>query len=118
MAARRERLRLGRSLFALCSSTRAWSLAGTHPSRRFGDCSPIANTLRPVFTLLTAHMTLDLVRLLLFPSLMAFAAVSDLMTMSISNRISLLLVAGFVVLGALGGMSLYAISMHLAAGAA
>src|SRR5690349_4284933 len=88
------------------------------PSCRFGDCSPIANTLRPVFTGLTAHMTLDLVRLLLFPSLMAFAAVSDLMTMTISNRISLLLVAGFIVLAALGGMSLFAISMHLAAGAA
>jgi prepilin peptidase CpaA len=65
-----------------------------------------------------ANMTLDLVRLLLFPALMAFAAVSDLITMTISNRISLLLVAGFVVLAALGGMSLSAIAMHLAAGLA
>ena len=40
---------------------------------------------------------------------MAFAAVSDLFTMTISNRISLLLVAGFVLLAAFGGMSLHAI---------
>lgn len=63
-------------------------------------------------------MTLDIVRLLLFPALMAFAAVSDLFTMTISNRISLLLAAGFLLLAALGGMSLYAIAMHVAAGAA
>src|SRR5436190_13187702 len=61
-------------------------------------------------------MTLDIVRLLLFPALMAFAAASDLFTMTISNRISLLLLAGFVVLAVLGGMSLHAISMHIAAG--
>ncbi len=63
-----------------------------------------------------AEMTLDIVRLLLFPALMAFAAVSDLFTMTISNRISLLLLAGFVLLAAFGGMSLQAISMHVAAG--
>jgi prepilin peptidase CpaA len=61
-------------------------------------------------------MTLDIVRLMLFPALMAFAAASDLFTMTISNRISLLLVAGFVLLAAVGGMGLEAISMHLAAG--
>lgn len=61
-------------------------------------------------------MTLDIVRLMLFPALMAFAAVSDLFTMTISNRISLLLVAGFVLLAVLGGMGLEAISLHLAAG--
>lgn len=63
-------------------------------------------------------MTLDLVRLLLFPALMAFAAVSDLFTMTISNRISLLLIVGFALLAVFGGMSLYAISMHLVAGIA
>jgi prepilin peptidase CpaA len=61
-------------------------------------------------------MALDLVRLLLFPALMAFAAFSDLFTMTIPNRISLLLLAGFVPLAAFGGMSLHAVSMHLAAG--
>ena len=61
-------------------------------------------------------MTADIVRLLLFPALMAFAAASDLFTMTISNRVSLLLVAGFVLLALIGGMSLHAISMHIAAG--
>jgi prepilin peptidase CpaA len=63
-------------------------------------------------------MTLDIVRLLLFPALMAFAAVSDLFTMTISNRISLLLVVGFVLLALFGGMSAAAIGMHLVAGLA
>ena len=36
--------------------------------------------------------------LMLFPALMAFAASSDLLTMTISNRVSLILVAGFFVL--------------------
>ena len=43
-------------------------------------------------------MLLDIARLFLFPALMAFAAASDLFTMTISNRVSLLLVAGFAVL--------------------
>jgi prepilin peptidase CpaA len=61
-------------------------------------------------------MILDIARLLLFPALMAFAAASDLFTMTISNRISLALVAGFFVLALLGGMGLYDIAMHMAAG--
>ncbi|MDQ8727014.1 prepilin peptidase [Bradyrhizobium sp. LHD-71] len=60
-------------------------------------------------------MTLDIARLLIFPALMAFAAVSDFLTMTISNRISLLLIVGFIVLAALGGMSLQAITMHVVA---
>ena len=63
-------------------------------------------------------MILDLARLLLFPALMAFAAASDLFTMTISNRISLALVAGFLVLAPLGGMGPYAIALHMAAGLA
>jgi prepilin peptidase CpaA len=63
-------------------------------------------------------MTLDIVRLLLFPTLMAFAAASDLFTMTISNRISLLLLAGFLLLAVVGGMSAHAVAMHLAAGVA
>jgi len=63
-------------------------------------------------------MILDLARLLLFPALMAFAAASDLLTMTISNRVSLALVAGFGLLALLGGMGLYDLVLHLAAGAA
>jgi prepilin peptidase CpaA len=63
-------------------------------------------------------MILDIARLLLFPALMAFAAASDLFTMTISNRVSLALAAGFVLLAVLGGMGLYDILSHLGAGLA
>jgi prepilin peptidase CpaA len=49
---------------------------------------------------------------------LSFAAASDLFTMTISNRISLALAAGFLVLAALGGMGLWEILLHLGAGAA
>jgi prepilin peptidase CpaA len=61
-------------------------------------------------------MMLDLARLLLFPALMSFAAVSDLLTMTISNRVSLGLVACFVVLAPLTGMGLQDILLHIGAG--
>ncbi|MGB3865394.1 MAG: prepilin peptidase [Xanthobacteraceae bacterium] len=63
-------------------------------------------------------MILDLSRLFLFPMLMAFAASSDLLTMTISNRVSLLLIAGFVVLALAGGMGWTEILLHFAAGMA
>ena len=62
-------------------------------------------------------MILDVARLLFFPALMAFAAASDLFTMTISNRVSLALAAGFLVLAFVSGMSVPDILMHLAAGA-
>src|ERR1700753_2971794 len=63
-------------------------------------------------------MILDIVRLLLFPALMAFAAASNLFTMTISNRVSLALAAGFLALAVLSGMGLYDILAHVGAGAA
>ena len=62
-------------------------------------------------------MILDAARLLLFPALVAFAAASDLFTMTISNRVSLALVAGFMALAVLGGMSLHDMLLHFGAGA-
>ncbi|MBR0699393.1 prepilin peptidase [Bradyrhizobium sp. 62B] len=62
-------------------------------------------------------MILDLARLLLFPALMAFAAASDLFTMTISNRVSLALVAGFFALALAGGMAPYEMLSHVGAGA-
>jgi prepilin peptidase CpaA len=56
-------------------------------------------------------MILDIARLLLFPALMAFAAASDLFTMTISNRVSL-------ALALLSGMGPYDILTHIGAGAA
>jgi prepilin peptidase CpaA len=63
-------------------------------------------------------MILDIARLLLFPALMAFAAASDLFTMTISNRVSLALVAGFLAVALLGGMPVHDILSHVGAGAA
>jgi prepilin peptidase CpaA len=62
-------------------------------------------------------MVTDTIRLLLFPAMMAFAASSDLFTMTISNRLSLALAGGFFLLTIVTGMSLYAFGMHLAAAA-
>jgi prepilin peptidase CpaA len=62
-------------------------------------------------------MILDLARLLLFPALMAFAAATDLLTMTISNRVSLALAAGFLLLAVASGMGTYDILMHVGAGA-
>ena len=63
-------------------------------------------------------MILDIARLMLFPALMAFAAASDLFTMTISNRVSLALLGGFLALALLGGMGLHDFLSHLGAGAA
>jgi prepilin peptidase CpaA len=54
--------------------------------------------------------------LLVFPALLAYAAVSDMMTMRISNRISLALGLAFLIMAFLVGMSLDLIGMHLLTG--
>jgi prepilin peptidase CpaA len=54
--------------------------------------------------------------LVLFPAIMAFAASSDLFTMTISNKTSLLLVAGFFALAPMIGMSASDIAAHAGAG--
>jgi prepilin peptidase CpaA len=62
-------------------------------------------------------MIIDIARLLLFPALMAFAAASDLLTMTISNRVSLALAAGFLILAVASGMEPMEILSHIGAGA-
>jgi len=62
-------------------------------------------------------MLTEAIGLTLFPATMAFAASSDLFTMTIANRVSLVLVAGFFLLALLIGMSPAAIGWHLGAGA-
>ncbi|MCW6506489.1 prepilin peptidase [Hyphomicrobiales bacterium BP6-180914] len=50
---------------------------------------------------------------------MAYAAISDVLTMTIANRLSVLLVVGFVVLALLAGLPVAVIGLdHLACGAA
>src|SRR5260370_35495524 len=63
-------------------------------------------------------MILDLARLSLFPALMAFAAASDLLTMTSSNRVSLALAAGFLVVALASGMGPSDILLHVGAGSA
>jgi prepilin peptidase CpaA len=56
--------------------------------------------------------------LILFPWLMAYAASSDLFTMTISNWVSMVLVGGFLILASSAGMpALEMLRMHLACGA-
>lgn len=63
-------------------------------------------------------MLTEAIILTLFPATMAFAASSDLFTMTIANRISLVLVGGFVVLSLMIGMSATDMMLHFGAGAA
>jgi prepilin peptidase CpaA len=62
-------------------------------------------------------MVADAIRLLLFPALMAFAASSDLITMTISNRVSLILIAGFFALAIATGMTVTDVLWHVGAAA-
>ena len=61
-------------------------------------------------------MLADAIRLGLFPAMMAFAASSDLLTMTISNRVSLILLGGFFALALAGGMGAADALAHLGAG--
>jgi prepilin peptidase CpaA len=60
-------------------------------------------------------MLTDAARLLIFPAMMVFAAWSDLFTMTISNRVSLILVAGFFAMALVSGMSPHAVLSHVGA---
>jgi len=62
-------------------------------------------------------MLTEAIRLTLFPALMAFAASSDLLTMTIANRVSLVLIGGFALLAVLSGLSGAEILSHLGAAA-
>jgi prepilin peptidase CpaA len=62
-------------------------------------------------------MIADTMRLMLFPAMMAFAASSDLLTMTISNRVSLILAGSFFALALASGMSGADLLSHLGAAA-
>lgn len=55
--------------------------------------------------------------MLVFPAAMIFAAMSDLTTMTIPNRVSIALAAAFVLVCPLAGLPLQDIGLHVAAGA-
>lgn len=56
--------------------------------------------------------------LLVFPAMMAYAAVSDLLTLTIPNRVSIALIAAFFAVALLSDTSLKEIASHVAAGVA
>jgi prepilin peptidase CpaA len=60
---------------------------------------------------------LEAVIFVVFPFCMAFAAISDLLSMTIANRVSIILVATFAIVAPLTGMAWSAYGLHLAAGA-
>ena len=62
-------------------------------------------------------MLTESIELTLFPAMMAFAASSDLLTMTIANRVSLILIAGFAILALLCGISAADLLSHLSAAA-
>ena len=59
---------------------------------------------------------LQVVTLVFFPAVMIFSALSDLFTMTISNRISIALVVVFVPFALMAGLSGQEIAIHLACG--
>jgi prepilin peptidase CpaA len=61
-------------------------------------------------------MMFTLTLLTVFPALTIYAAFSDLLTMTIPNRVSLLLVAGFVPVALMAGLSAPDILLHFATG--
>lgn len=63
-------------------------------------------------------MLTETIGLTLFPAMMAFAASSDLLTMTIANRVSLVLVGGFLILAMLCGLSGADIASHFGAAGA
>ncbi|MGD9866443.1 MAG: prepilin peptidase [Hyphomicrobiales bacterium] len=63
-------------------------------------------------------MILDYALLLVFPAAMALAASMDLFTMTIPNRVSLGLVAGFFLLAPFAGLGWAEIGSHVATGLA
>lgn len=59
---------------------------------------------------------LEAVIFVIFPLCMIFAAISDVLSMTIANRVSLILVAAFAIIAPFTDMAWPDIGMHLAAG--
>ncbi len=59
---------------------------------------------------------LQIVTLVFFPAVMVYAALSDLFTMTISNRLSIALLVVFLPFAAMAGLSVQDIGIHVACG--
>ena len=60
------------------------------------------------------QMITDLLILTIFPGAMAYAAATDLFTMTLPNWLALVLVACFFVVATLAGLGWYAVTLHVA----
>ena len=67
---------------------------------------------------LRTGMLRDILLLTIFPGAMAFAAATDLFTMTVPNRIVLVLIAGFFILAPMVGLGWQDIALHVALAAA
>lgn len=63
-------------------------------------------------------MLKDILLITIFPAAMAFSAATDLFTMTVPNRIAIVLVAGFVVLAPMVGIGWTEFGLHVALAAA
>ena len=61
-------------------------------------------------------VVLDIAILTVFPAAVAFAGAIDLFTMTIPNRVSLVMVLSFFVLAPLAGLGVHEMAAHMAAG--
>lgn len=90
-----------------------WGTAGSHFPQHF--------KVHPMFRAATnarkgiCGMILEVLVLGLFPAAMTFAAASDLVTMTISNRVSLILAASFFLVAFLIGMPVAEMGRHIVA---
>lgn len=78
--------------------------------------SPQGNFTTGHVRLMGYSLLLDGATLVLFPALMVFAAFSDLFTMTISNRVSIALTLGFLILALAFHLPLSVIGQHLLCG--
>lgn len=85
-----------------------------HPARHSSDDGRKSKVL--VFIKLLGVRVLQIVILTLFPALLVFGAVSDLLTFKIPNWVSLALVGLFVAAAPFAGVSWAVIGSHLAIG--
>jgi prepilin peptidase CpaA len=64
------------------------------------------------------HTVVEAAILIIFPFAMLYAAISDVLCMTIQNRVSLVLLVSFAILAPVTGMEWSAYGMHFAAGLA
>ena len=98
--------------------------AGSGPPEAFVPCSTIAASgslnvavlaLAAVYAPAVELVMIPAIIFVVFPFAMIYAALSDMFTMTIANRVSLLLIVTFVAIAPFIGLTWMQVAMHLAA---